>query len=85
MLNADSKLYPHHMSDGRAYDFSKPLAEVVRHPSDPNIWGLKNLTAEKWVATVSGGPMKDVEPGKSLPLASGTKVSFGKMEGEVRY
>ena len=85
MLNADSKLYPHHMKDGRAYDFSKPVAEVVRHPTDPSVWGLKNLTAEKWVATVSGSAMKDVEPGRSLPLASGTRVGFGKVEGELRY
>ncbi len=86
MLNSDSKLYPHHLNDERTYDyFSKPVAEVVRHPTDPRIWGLKNLTTEKWVATISGGVMKDIEPGRSLPLASGSRVNFGKVEGELKY
>lgn len=85
MLNADSQLYPHHMGDGRAYDFSKPVGEVVRHPTDPNVWGLKNVTGDKWVSTLVGGALKDVEPGRSVPLASNTKINFGKVEGEIRY
>lgn len=85
LLNADSKLYPHHMDDGRAYDFSKAVAEVVRHPTDPNVWGLKNLGTEKWVTTLANGTMKDVEPGRSVPLAANTKISFGKVEAEIRY
>ncbi|MCY2993981.1 MAG: serine/threonine protein kinase [Planctomycetota bacterium] len=85
MLNADSKLYPHHISEGKTYDFSKAVAEVVRHPTDPNVWGLKNLGAEKWVTTLTNGALKDVEPGKSVPLAANTKINFGKTDGEIRY
>jgi serine/threonine protein kinase len=85
MLSADSKLYPHHMEDGRAYDFSTAVAEVVRHPTDPNVWGLKNLGSEKWVTTLPNGTLNDVEPGRSARLATGTKINFGKVEGEIRY
>jgi len=85
MLNADSRLYPHHMDDGRHFDFSKPVAEVVRHPTDPNVWGLKNVSGDKWVATLSNGALKDVEQGRSVPLATNTKINFGKVEGEIRY
>jgi hypothetical protein len=85
MLAADSKLYPHHMADGRAYDFSQPVAEVVRHPTDPNAWGLKNLSGNKWVATLANGALRDVEPGRSAPLVTNTKINFGKAEGEIRY
>jgi serine/threonine protein kinase len=85
MLNADSKLYPHHMGDGRAFDFTKPVAEVVRHPTDPNLWGLKNLAGEKWVVTFPNGTVKDVESSRSVPLAANTKISFGKIEAEIRY
>jgi serine/threonine protein kinase len=84
MLNADSKLYPHHMSDGRAFDFSAPVAEVVRHPKDPGVWGLKNLGGEKWVATLATG-LRDVEPGRSVPLAANTRINFGKVEGTIVY
>ena len=85
MLNSTSKLYAHHMGDGSEFDFTRAVAEVVRHPTDPNVWGLKNLDVQKWVTTLSNGSMKDVEPGRSVPLGTGTKVNFGRVEGEIRY
>ena len=85
MLNADSRLTPHHLGTGEPFDFSHASAEVVRHPTDPNVWGLKNLTPEKWVATLPDGSLRDVEPGRSVPLATNTRVSFGRAEGEIRY
>ena len=84
MLNAETKLYQHHL-DGK-HDFSKAVAEVSRHPTDPNIWGLKNTSGQKWTATMADGSFKDVEVGRSVPLASGVKVQFeGNIEGEIRY
>ncbi len=84
MLNWDTKLYPHHIDLGRLYDFSKPVAEVNQHPLDPAVWGLRNLTDEKWVITTADGDILDVEPGRNVKLAVGTKVNFGKKEGEIR-
>ena len=84
MLNHDTQLFPHHVDDQRMYDFSQPVAEVVQHPKDPNIWGLKNLSDEKWVVTAADGAQKDVEPGRSVTLAVGVKVNFGQKEGEIR-
>jgi DNA-binding helix-hairpin-helix protein with protein kinase domain len=84
MLNHDSRLFPHHVDDQKPYDFSAPIAEVTRHPKDPKIWGLKNLCADKWVITTVAGSIRDVLPGQSLTLASGTKIRFGHAEGEVR-
>ncbi len=84
MLNWDTKLYPHHIDNSRLYDFSKPVAEVNQHPTDPTIWGLRNLTDEKWVITTADGDILDVEPGRNVRLAVGTKINFGKKEGEIR-
>jgi len=84
MLNYNTRLYPHHVDPDRAYDFSTPIAEVTRHPSNPNIWGLRNLTLEKWVITLDDGTIKDVEPGRSMTMAPGIKINFGKREGEIR-
>jgi serine/threonine protein kinase len=83
MLNHDTYLFPHHLDSEKPYDFSVPLAEVNQHPSNPNIWGLKNLGAEKWVMTTSEGIIKDVEPGRNVTLAKGTRINFGKREGEI--
>jgi hypothetical protein len=84
MLNHDTKLFPHHVDSEQLYTFSQPIAEISRHPNDPNIWGLKNLSGDKWVSTTAEGAVKDVEPGRSVTLGRGTKINFGKSEGEIR-
>ncbi len=83
MLNHDTRLYPHHLDGQRRYDFSQPVAEVTRHPTNPDIWGLKNLSGSKWVSTPGGGQVSDVEPGRSVTIAPGTRLRFGKVEGEI--
>jgi len=85
MLNYDTQLYSHHIDDRKSFDFSKPVATVIQHPTDPRIWGLKNLLGEKWVATTFCGKVKDIEPGRSIALATGTKINFGRVEGEIRF
>jgi DNA-binding helix-hairpin-helix protein with protein kinase domain len=83
MLNHDAKLFPHHVDGQRLYDFSHPVATVSRHPRDPSIWGLTNTSAEKWVISSAVGT-QEVAPGRSVTLALGTRINFGKVEGEVR-
>lgn len=85
MLNHDTKLFPHHIDEQKMYEFSQPVAEVNRHPTNPNLWGLKNLTSEKWSITKSDGAVQDVYPGKSVPLISGAMILFGNKQGEIRY
>jgi hypothetical protein len=84
MLNHDTRLYPHHTDDDRLYDFSAPAASVARHPSQANVWGLKNLSGGKWVVTTADGAVRDVEPDRSVTLAAKTRIQFGKAEGEIR-
>ncbi len=84
MLNHDTKLFPHHIDDQKLYDFSQPVVAVTQHPKDPSIWGLKNLSNEKWAVTTADGAVMDVEPGRNARLAVGIKVNFGKVVGEVR-
>ncbi len=84
MLNYNTQLFPHHVDGDKSYDFSKPIAEVTRNPQDPRIWGLKNCSGVKWAITTPDGSIKDVEPGRTVTLAIGTKVNFGKVEGEIR-
>lgn len=85
MLHAEAKLYSHHLSIGKHFDFSASVGELVQHPSDPEIWGLKNLTRARWVATMVDGSVKDVDPGRSVPLAVNTKIDFGKVVGVIEY
>jgi eukaryotic-like serine/threonine-protein kinase len=84
MLNHDAVLFPHHL-EGKDFDFSKQLAEVSRHPQNPSLWGLKNLSGQTWTFRGADDIVKEVEPGKNLPLNSGIKINFGQVEGEVKY
>jgi len=84
MLNYNTELFPHHIDDDKMYDFSAPVAAVSQHPANPNLWGLKNVSTNKWVITSADGAIKDVESGRSVSLTVGTKIQFGKIEGEIR-
>jgi hypothetical protein len=85
MLTKQGEIFPHHLDSSKDFNFNNPAGKVVQHPTDPNIWGLKNLTAEKWVATMANGSLKDVEPEKSVPLGKNVKINFGKIVGEISY
>lgn len=85
MLNYDTKLYPHHVDDSRLYDFTKPVAEIAQHPTQTNVWGLRNVSDQKWTVTTDDGQSyRDVPPGRSVTLAVGMRVNFGQQEGEIR-
>jgi len=83
MLNHDTQLYAHHLDEEKKYDFTQPVAAVTRHPVDPGVWGLKNLSLQTWSTTNTKGEMKDVSPGRSVTLAIGTTINFGHVEGEI--
>ena len=84
LLNADAELCHHHIDATRGYDFTKTIASVARHPTDPGIWGLKNNSATRWTCTYPDGKIIDVDPGKRVTLQSGVRINFGAAEGEVR-
>lgn len=83
MLNYNTELFPHHIDQQKLYDFSRAIAKVNQHPQNPSIWGLKNLSNQKWACTVNG-TVKEIDPGRSISLAVGTKINFGREEGEIR-
>ena len=83
MLNHDTQLFAHHIDEEKKYDFTQPIAAVTKHPSDPSIWGLKNLSIQTWSTTNLRGEVKDVSPGRSVTLALGTRINFGHAEGEI--
>ena len=85
MLNHDTLLYPHHLDAERRYSFDAPVAEVTQHPQDPQIWGLRNRSAQKWVSQDANGQINDVEPGQTVTLSPGLRIQFGSREGEVRF
>jgi hypothetical protein len=59
------------------------VAQVSAHPSDPQILGLQNLATRAWFVTLPDGQETQIEPGRNVRLASGTKINFGVLRGEI--
>ena len=68
--SAGNGLYPHHLDPLAALDLHHPLAQLEAHPSDPALLGLKNLSAERWLADLSDGRTMELAPGKTCNLAA---------------
>jgi RsiW-degrading membrane proteinase PrsW (M82 family) len=60
------------------------VAEVNAHPQDPNILGLKNCSHQVWTVTLPNGQQTRIDPDRSLKLATGTRINFGSVTGEIQ-
>lgn len=60
------------------------VAQVNHNPQEPTVLGLKNCSHRGWIATLATGEQRQVESGRSIKLANGTKINFGSVEGEIR-
>jgi hypothetical protein len=60
------------------------IAAVNHNPKDPTMLGLQNLSTSPWRATMPGGEVREVPSGKSVKLASGSRIDFGTTQGEVQ-
>jgi len=83
VLNEGTELFPHHIDKSRKFDFSYGISVVTRHPDFKDIYGLKNLTDQTWVATSADGTTAEVIKGRNISLKCGTKINFGTISGEI--
>jgi Ca-activated chloride channel family protein len=59
------------------------IGQVNRHPTDPRILGLKNLSSRNWTAIATNGQRTGVDSGKTVTLVAGTRLDFGRVSGEI--
>ena len=84
VLNQDTLIYPHHLDANRRNDYSEIMAEMVPHPSRPDIWGLKNTSGQTWTTVPPAGtPTVEVPSGRSVSLIPGLRIHFGTVEGMI--
>ncbi|MYH63868.1 MAG: serine/threonine protein kinase [Caldilineaceae bacterium SB0675_bin_29] len=84
MLNHDTRLYPHHVDRDRSYEFDVPIAEIIQHTKNPQVWRVRNLSTHRWVGQNVNGQLTEIDPGEAINLSSGLRIQFGNREGEVR-
>jgi eukaryotic-like serine/threonine-protein kinase len=81
VLKAGTKLFLHHTHPGKRFDFAQPVAEVVKHPSAAQVYGLKNTSQSNWNIVTGDSHLEDVVPGRSVKIAPGLRINFGTREG----
>ena len=52
-------------------DIETVLGEVVVNPSDPSVFGIKNLSDISWKINLPTGMQKPLEPGSVVPIKDG--------------
>lgn len=61
-------------------------AEIVRHPKNPEIIGLKNAGTTDWTVGLADGTMQNVGAGRTLRIAAQTRIDFGNgLSGSIDY
>ena len=60
-----------------------PIAEAVPHPSEPDRFGLKNLTEVTWTVTMADGSEYSVGPRQAIELTEGVAISTPTIKAVV--
>jgi eukaryotic-like serine/threonine-protein kinase len=60
-----------------------PIAEAVPHPSEPERFGLKNLTEVAWTVTMPDGAEYSVGPRQAIELSAGVAISTPTIKARV--
>jgi serine/threonine protein kinase len=81
VLNAGTRVTGHHLRRDYAYDDT--VAEVVAHPTRPDLWGLRNDSAASWRVAGPDGREQDVEPGRSIGLVPGASLRIGGVTATI--
>lgn len=74
-VSEGSQLHGHHLFGN--YDYRSTVAEVVRHPTNPTLLGLRNHTDVTWRAHVDDDDERDVDPGRAVRMAPGVRIETG--------
>ena len=82
LLRDAAKILRRHV-DPYAPDGETVIGEVVRNPNNPQVWGIRNLTASPWSAVMPDGTAKDIPPQRAVPINPGIKIGFGKSSAEI--
>ena len=80
-LHSRTKLYDcHTISDSD--DFRTVSAEVVQNENGG--YEIKNRSKKTWLVIGSTGKQTSKASGKTVPIAAGTKIIFGDIQGEIK-
>jgi DNA-binding helix-hairpin-helix protein with protein kinase domain len=59
------------------------IGQVVQNPSNPQVWGIRNMTQNPWTATFADGSTKEIASQKAVTLTPGTKLNIAGAVAEI--
>ena len=75
LIMEDTKLYSHHINND--FNMKTVVGKVLINPSNPSIWGIKNMTKTNWTYVQGDGTQIPVASGKAATIAKNVKIDFG--------
>jgi serine/threonine protein kinase len=66
----------HHVE--RAFDFTA-VGDVIPHPTDASILGLRNLTSADWQVRLGDTEATTIPPGRSIAIVDGLRIQFASL------
>jgi hypothetical protein len=60
------------------------VAEVTSNPKDPSMLGITNRSRAAWQATTADGKAHQIETDKTVRVADGTKIRFGRTDSAIQ-
>ena len=74
-MHPGMKLFLWHV-DSTFDDTKTVLAEVVTHPKDKSVLGLRNCSARNWDVLLPDNTHRPLEKGNVVPVTNGFKIDF---------
>ena len=66
-------------------DFTTLTGEVIQNKNNPNLWGLRNLSADVWTYTMPDGTTKNINNNEVIPVFNDVKIAFaGGFNGDIK-
>jgi len=59
------------------------VAEILHHPSEPDLLVLRNLSKNVWEAVLPDGAVRPIEPAGTVRVIAGTRLDFGELAGAI--
>jgi hypothetical protein len=84
ILDLGKKLYEPHV-DKFAANYDIAVANVIASRDNPNIWGIRNVTAQSFTITDAKGVKKIIPPNGVIPIVRNITIQFNDdTKGEIR-
>jgi RsiW-degrading membrane proteinase PrsW (M82 family) len=82
-IEAAQKIFQNQVPGSVATAGDGVIGEIVAHPQDPALLGLMNRSEQTWDVLTAKGEQRQLQPGRSIRLAPGTRITLNGLVAQV--